>query len=156
MCKAIINRVDLGKRITGFELLNESNGEIVGLTAIQIKTLIDSGEKVLGVKMNGKEVELDNVFCTNILIKSGINSYRPLVDTGTMMAMMVYTVISYDESNGLYETINSKFARTWVTADKLKVFYEIAWVNGVNFDGDKITLCEGVKVLNQKKEVEKK
>lgn len=152
MCKAIINRVDLGKRVTGYELLNESNGEIVGLTAVQIKTMIDSGEIVLGVKMNGKEVELDNVFCKNILVKSGINTYRPLVDNGTMMVNMVYTVIAYDEGKQLYEIINSKFARAWVTVDKLRVFDEVACVNGVNITADKINLCEGVKVINEKKE----
>ena len=49
MCKAIINRVDLGKRVVGYELYSYDSGEILGLTVSQIKALAESGEKVLGV-----------------------------------------------------------------------------------------------------------
>ena len=33
MCKAIINRVDLGKRVVGYELYSYDSGEILGLTS---------------------------------------------------------------------------------------------------------------------------
>ena len=54
MCKAIINRVDLGKRVVGYEVYSYDSEEILGLTVSQIKALVDSGEKVLGVRFEGR------------------------------------------------------------------------------------------------------
>ena len=155
MCKAIINRVDLGKRVVGYELYSYDSEEILGLTVSQIKTLVESGEKVLGVRFEGKELLLDGVHTKNIMVKTGIGNFRPLVPDENMAATVIYTVLTYDAKQGLYETINSRFGRRWVSEDTLRIYLGFTCVNGITLEGDKVKLCEGVKVTGAKQEAPK-
>lgn len=54
--KIIMNRIDLGQRVTGYELFNPgvNGGEIIGLTAKQLCDTVKAGE-VIGVVLDGKE-----------------------------------------------------------------------------------------------------
>ena len=48
--KFIINRVDLGQRVTGYEVFNPgvNGGEVIGMTAKQLSEAVKAGE-VLGM-----------------------------------------------------------------------------------------------------------
>lgn len=51
--KFIINRVDLGARVTGYELFNPgvNGGEVLGYTPKQMMDTVKAGE-VMGMEMN--------------------------------------------------------------------------------------------------------
>ena len=53
MKKFVINRVDLGQRVTGYELFNPgvNGGEILGYTPKQMTKAVKAGE-VLGMVLN--------------------------------------------------------------------------------------------------------
>lgn len=155
MCKAIINRVDLGKRVVGYELYSYDSEEILGLTVSQIKALVDSGEKVLGVRFEGKELLLDGVHTRNIMVKTGIGNFRPLVPDESLAATIIYTVLAFDAKQGLYETINSRFGKRWVSEESLRICSGFTCVNGITFEDGKVKLCEGVKVMGAKQEAPK-
>ena len=152
MCKAIINRVDLGKRVVGYELYSYDSGEILGLTVSQIKALAESGEKVLSVRFEGKELLLDGTHTRNIMVKTGVGNFRSLVPDESLAATVIYTVLAFDEGRGLYETINSRFGRRWVNEDTLRVYLGFTCVNGITLEDGKLKLCEGVKVTNPKRQ----
>jgi len=155
MCKAIINRVDIGKRVVGYELYNYETEEIIGLTVGQIKTMVDAGEKVLGVKFEGKELHLDGVHTKNIMVKTGIGNFRPMLADEGINATVIYTVLSFDERRRAYEVINSRFGRRWVDEETLKLYQAFTCVNGILVENGKVRPCEGVKLLKARPEESK-
>ena len=56
--KFIINRVDLGQRVTGYEVFNlaVNGGEAIGMTAKQLSEAVKAGE-VLGMVLGGNAVK---------------------------------------------------------------------------------------------------
>lgn len=56
--KFIINRVDLGQRVTGYEVFNPTvnGGEVIGMTTKQLSEAVKSGE-VLGMVLDGDAIK---------------------------------------------------------------------------------------------------
>ena len=53
MCKIVVNQVNqFGCRIQGYEVLDTSKGEILGMTEKDIRKSIEKGEPVYGLTLN--------------------------------------------------------------------------------------------------------
>ena len=130
MKKFVINRVDLGQRVTGYEIFNPSmnGGEIVGMTAKQLSESVKSGE-VMGMVLESNGVmKLDQERGFRaIMVKTGIGT---LTSTDPeAVANLMYTV--YDRQDNNYKVISSRFGRQTFCADKVKALLDLGAVNGV-------------------------
>lgn len=71
MCKLLLlNKICLGNRELGYELVDLNKLEVIEMTAGQIKSALKAGKEILGVKVSaGNELELDKekYFMTNII-----------------------------------------------------------------------------------------
>lgn len=161
MCKTlfVINEQRLGKRSEGYQCYNAKDFSIEGYTAKDIKNLINTGNTVYGFILNKEgELELDKNFITSgiIMVKSGINTLKPIDDTIDCNMTVLYTVVRQFKGVGgknEYEVINSKFARTTISEERLKLLIELNSVNGASVnDKGKINICNGVEVVDNCKE----
>lgn len=135
--KFIINRVDLGQRVTGYEVFNPSvnGGEVIGMTAKQLSEAVKSGE-VLGMVLDGNgALKLDEgKGFRAIMVKTGVGT---LTSTDpSAVANLMYTVYRRDGDN--FKVISSRFGRQSFCADKIKALLDLGAVNGVVLDGDAI------------------
>lgn len=108
--KFIINRVDLGQRVTGYEVFNPgvNGGEVLGMTAKQLSEAVKSGE-VLGMVLDGSgALKLDEAKGFRaIMVKTGVGT---LTSTDpAAVANLMYTVYHRDGEN--YKVISSRFGR---------------------------------------------
>lgn len=135
--KFVLNRVDLGQRVTGYEVFNPgvNGGEVIGMTSKQLADAVKSGE-VLGMVLdtNGA-LELDKAKGFRaIMIKTGIGT---LTSTDpSAVANLMYTVYKRDGNN--FKVVSSRFGRQTFCEDKIKALLDLGAVNGVVLDGDKI------------------
>ena len=154
MCKemVVVNRVDLGNRITGYELFSYSVAEIIGKTERQIKDCLKSGTVVKGFKLGASdELVIDNDFVTNLMIKTGIGTLTPSNEDSIVNLM--YTVVG--RSGNEFEVITSRFWHGTMTEDKIKMLYEMGAVNGIKIDSKgKVQLVE-TKSVDEPKEPDK-
>ena len=135
--KFIINRVDLGQRVTGYEVFNPAvnGGEVIGMTAKQLSEAVKAGE-VLGMVLDGSgALKLDEAKGFRaIMVKTGVGT---LTSTDpAAVANLMYTVYRRDGEN--YKVISSRFGRQSFCADKIKALLDLGAVNGVVLDGDTI------------------
>ncbi len=135
--KVIINRVDLGQRVTGYEVFNPAvnGGEVIGMTVKQLTEAIKAGE-VLGMVVDGHgALKLDEAKGFRaIMVKTGVGT---LTSTDpSAVANLMYTVYKRDGEN--YRVISSRFGRQSFCADKIKALLDLGAVNGVVLDGDTI------------------
>ena len=135
--KFVLNRVDLGQRVTGYEVFNPSvnGGEVIGMTAKQLCEAVKAGE-VLGMVLDSSNsLVLDTARGFKaIMVKTGIGT---LTSTDpTAVANLMYTVYQRDGDN--YKVISSRFGRQVFCADKIKALLDLGAVNGVVLDGDTI------------------
>ena len=135
--KFIINRVDLGQRVTGYEVFNPAvnGGEVIGMTAKQLSEAVKSGE-VLGMVLDGNgTLKLDEAKGFRaIMVKTGVGT---LTSTDpSAVANLMYTVYRRDGDN--YKVISSRFGRQTFCADKIKALLDLGAVNGVVLDGNAI------------------
>ena len=135
--KFIINRVDLGQRVTGYEVFNPSvnGGEVIGMTAKQLSEAVKSGE-VLGMVLDGNgALKLDEgKGFRAIMVKTGVGT---LTSTDpSAVANLMYTVYRRDGDN--FKVISSRFGRQSFCADKIKALLDLGAVNGVVLDGEAI------------------
>lgn len=133
--KFVLNRVDLGQRVTGYEVFNPSvnGGEVIGMTAKQLCEAVKAGE-VLGMVLDSNNsLVLDEARGFKaIMVKTGIGT---LTSTDpTAVANLMYTVYQRDGDN--YKVISSRFGRQVFCADKIKALLDLGAVNGVVLDGD--------------------
>lgn len=139
--KIIVNRVDLGQRVTGYELMNVSaNGkETVGYTPKQMLDAVKAGE-VMGMVLNAAgELELDKAKGFNaIMVKTGIGT---LTSTDpNAVANILYTV--YERVDGdKFKVVSSRFGRLVYCADKVKALLDLGAINGVVLDSDGNLKC---------------
>lgn len=131
MCKTVINRMDLGNRVTGYEMFNSATGEIVGFSPKQVK---DNIEEIRGLKVDETtgEIELDDkFFMKNLIIKTGINTTTPLFEE-ECIANVLFTLIGMKKEGNTtsYEIINSRFKREWIPESKLKALIEVGMIQG--------------------------
>lgn len=128
--KFVINRVDLGQRVTGYEVFNPAvnGGEIVGMTPKQLSEAVKAGE-VMGMVLepNGTmKLDQDKGFRA-IMVKTGIGT---LTSTDPeAVANLMYTVYGRQANN--YKVISSRFGRQTFCADKVKALLDLGAVNGV-------------------------
>lgn len=123
--------MDLGNRVTGYELFNGATGEILGFSPKQVK---DNIETIRGLKVDEAtgEIELDEkFFMKNLIIKTGINTTTPLNEEDCI-ANVLYTLLGMKKEGTItsYEVINSRFKREWVAESKLKALIEVGMVQG--------------------------
>ena len=126
--KFIINRVDLGQRVTGYEIFNPgvNGGEVLGVTAKQLSEAVKSGE-VLGMVLDGSgALKLDEAKGFRaIMVKTGVGT---LTSTDpAAVANLMYTVYRRDGEN--YKVISSRFGRQTFCADKIKALLDLGAVN---------------------------
>ena len=86
----------------------------------------------------------------NYMVRSGINSLAPAVETD-MPANMMYVVVGMKKVQGgesVYEVISSRYARVEMPESKIKMLLEFGCIQGgVYFDSKgKLMICEGVRV----------
>ncbi len=137
MCKelTVINRVDLGNRILGYELYNHDNQDIIGKTERQIKSAIKAGIIVHGFKYTEKDsIELDQDFVKVLMVKTGVGNLKP--NSEDSIINIVYTVVGQSKSG--YEVVTSRFWHGTIPTEKIKVLYDMGAVNGIkiNDNGD--------------------
>ena len=135
--KFIINRVDLGQRVTGYEVFNPAvnGGEVIGMTVKQLSEAVKSGE-VLGMVLDGNgALKLDEAKGFRaIMVKTGVGT---LTSTDpSAVANLMYTVYRRDSDN--FKVVSSRFGRQSFCADKIKALLDLGAVNGVVLDGDAI------------------
>ena len=159
MCKLVlINKLHLGTRELGYELMDINKLEVVEMTAGQIKSALKAGKEILGVKVSaGNELELDKekYFMTNLMRKVHINKLEPLYDTESSLANIFFYVAGVTEKNGktLYNCINSRFGRCQMDDNKLRVYYEMgAIAGGIKIENDKIIVSDLIKTAEKKPE----
>lgn len=135
--KFVLNRVDLGQRVTGYEVFNPAvnGGEVIGMTAKQLSDAIKAGE-VMGMVLDGNgSLKLDEVKGFKaIMVKTGIGT---LTSTDpSAVANLMYTVYKRDGEN--FKVISSRFGRQTFCADKVKALLDLGAVNGVVMDGETV------------------
>ena len=91
--KFVINRVDLGQRVTGYEVFNAAvnGGEVIGMTVKQLGDAVKAGE-ILGMVLDANGVlKLDETKGFRaIMVKTGIGT---LTSTDpAAVANLMYTV----------------------------------------------------------------
>jgi len=155
MCmKYLVNREDLGKRVTGYMFYDADTKGFTGLTEKQIKDTLSKGECLYGLALDdeGDSIIMDSEgFKTrNYMVRSGINSLAPAVETDCP-ANMMYIVVGMKKVQGgenVYEVVNSRYARLEMPESKVKMLLEFGCIQGgVYLDNkNKLVPCEGVRV----------
>lgn len=135
--KFVINRVDLGQRVTGYEVFNPAvnGGEVLGFTAKQLTEAVKNGEVVGMVLDSNGVLKLDDTRGFHaIMVKTGIGT---LTSTDPCaVANLMYTVYRKEGDN--FRVISSRFGRQTFCADKIKALLDLGAVNGVVLNGDTI------------------
>ena len=135
--KIVLNRVDLGQRVTGYEVFNPNvnGGEVIGYTVKQLTDAVKANE-VIGMTLDSKGgLKLDETKGFHaIMIKTGIGT---LTSTDpSAVANLMYTVYKRDGEN--FKVVSSRFGRQTFCADKIKALLDLSAVNGVVFVGDNL------------------
>jgi len=133
MCRklVVVNELALGQRMLGFEVLSLPKGEVLEYTHKQLKDIIKSGkDEVYGLEISGETGELipdtENFFCTNIMIKSHINSLSPKFECDSLVNLFYLVIGTHKEKgNILYDVVSSRFERTAFPEEKIKTLLEM-------------------------------
>lgn len=164
MCtvKYVVQRQMLGTREQGYALWNGK--EIVEMTANEIKAALKRNELVHGLEIGADgELTLDKKFFTvNLMEHRQCNNYKPLLESNDNVANVFYIVMGKN-SNGEYEVVSSKFERTALSEDKLKLYMELGIVSaGAKLENGKVVLPnvtaihkEAVKITKEEKQSDK-
>ena len=160
MCRKLvtINKLGLGNRELGWEVLSLPKGEVVEFTSKQLRDLIKGGkDEVYGLKIaeNGIDLAFDETFfTTNMMYKVHIGSLKALVENECMVNLFYVVIGTHKEKdNIMYDVVSSSFERTSFTEEKIKTLLEMKVISG------DATLQDGkvvVAPLEKPKPVEKK
>lgn len=160
MCKlVVINKLFLGNRELGYELMDIGKTEVVEMTASQIKTSLRAGKNILGVKISaGNELVLDKekYFMSNMMKKVHINKLEPLYEAESSLANIFFYVVGTGVENGkqYFDVVNSRFGRTRMTEEMIKAYYPIGVVaGGVKIENDKIIVSDLIKSSDKNSEL---
>ena len=154
MCmRYMINREDLGKRVTGYVFYDADSKGFTGMTEKAIKDTLNKGERLYGLALNESGdivMDTEGFKTSNYMVRSGINNLSPAVETD-MPANMMYVVVGMKKVQGgenVYEVISARYARTDMQESKVKMLLEFGCIQGgVYLDSKgKLTICEGVRV----------
>lgn len=141
MTKVAVLRTMLGNREIGFELWNKEKGEVVEMTAKEIKAALLKGDPIHGLVVGeDEELALDkNFFMRNLMEHRHVNNYTPMFEDENCVANVAYIVTG--KADGGYEIISTKWERKVVTEDMLKMFLSMGLVfGGAKLEGDKVVL----------------
>lgn len=141
MTKVAVLRTMLGNREIGFELWNKDKGEVVEMTAKEIKAALLKGDPIHGLVVgDDEELALDkNFFMRNLMEHRHVNNYTPMFEDENCVANVAYIVTG--KADGGYEVISTKWERKVVTEDMLKMFLSMGLVfGGAKLEGDKVVL----------------
>lgn len=147
--KYLVNREDLGKRVIGYMVYNDNSKDFIGMTEKQVKDSIKSGVPVYGFLLaedGSLQLDKDGFHTTNYMVKTGINTLTPAFDYDGMTNIFYIVVDSYKDKKNqtMYEVVNSRYGRTEITEQKLKVLIEIGAIQGgIYLDKkNKLILCD--------------
>ena len=137
MCRKLvtINKLGLGNRELGWEVLSLPKGEILEFTSKQLRDLIKSGkDEVYGLKIveNGSDLAFDETFfTTNMMYKVHIASLTPLVEDECMVNLFYVVIGTHKENENLmYDVVSSRFERTSFTEEKIETLLEMKVISG--------------------------
>lgn len=134
MCKTrkliVTNRICLGDREICYEAYSLPKGEVVELTAAQLRRLIMNGpDEVYGLRISEKtrELEFDTDFMTtNMMNKLHTGILRPMEETETVANIFYIVIGTHKVKNEImYDVISSRYERTSFTADKVKMLLDM-------------------------------
>lgn len=154
MCmKYMINREDLGKRVTGYMFYDADSKGFTGMTEKAIKDTLNKGERLYGLVLDSEgniAMDTEGFKTSNYMVRSGINNLAPAFDSDCP-ANMMYVVVGMRKVQGgenVYEVISSRYARVEMPESKIKMLLEFGCIQGgVYLDGKgKLVTCEGVRV----------
>lgn len=153
MCKRyLVNREDLGKRVTGYIFFDADTKGFVGMTEKQIKEILSKGDRLYGLMLDGDgniAMDKDGWHTNNYMVRSGINSLTPAVESDCP-ANMMYVVVGVRKNNNetVYEVVNSRYARVEMSEVKIKMLAEFgALQGGAYMENGELVLCDGVVVI---------
>ena len=160
MCRKLvtINKLGLGNRELGWEVLSLPKGEVLEFTSKQLRDLIKGGkDEVYGLKIaeNGIDLAFDETFfTTNMMYKVHIGSLTPIVEDECMVNLFYVVIGTHKEKdNIMYDVVSSRFERTSFTEEKIKTLLEMKVVTGgAKLENGKIVVAP----LEKSKPVEKK
>lgn len=162
MCmKYLVNREDLGKRVTGYIFYDADTKGFTGLTEKAIKDMLTKGERLYGLVLGADgeiAMDKDGWHTTNYMVRSGINNLAPVVESDCA-ANIFYVVVGVRKDQGevMYEVINSRYARLEMAESKVKMLCEFGCVQGgVYLEQDELKVCDGVKVSEGAREGQNK
>ncbi len=138
MCKrkfVVINKLGLGSREVGVETWSLPKGELMEFTSKQLKDIIRAGkDEVYGLTISDDEDTLvfdKEFFTTNMMNKTHINNYTPITECDLMVNLFYIVIGSYKEKDGMvYDLISSKYERTQVSEEKLKMMFTMGLISG--------------------------
>lgn len=139
-------------RLAGITLYDSKSRDFTETTPRVARELIKQG-LVKGVKWKDGGFVPDPDFNMNdILVKSGVGKYRPLIhDIPGVNVNSTYMLVRVLETNkgNLYEIISNKCQRVKITEKQLRGLCEIGPVGGVFVTEDEIKVCDGVVIENR-------
>ena len=161
MCMYLTDGNFLGQRLIGYECYDSKSKGFIGMSEKQIIDKLKRGERVYGFVLDNVDeketlvLDTDGFNMTNLQLKSGVNNLSWLNENSDCDMNIALVVVSVSVENGkkAYETVNARHARVEYDESKLKMLMEIGIpVAGVKLDKNRLTVCEGVEVIEQVKE----
>jgi len=114
--KYLVNAEMLGKRVTGYIFYDADSKGFTGLTERQIKDALGKGEKLWGLTLDSEGTTIimdkDGFKTNNYMVRSGINTLTPAVESDCP-ANMMYVVVGMrkvQSGENVYEVVNSRYA----------------------------------------------
>lgn len=140
MTKVVVLRTMLGEREIGWELWNRDKGEVIEMTSNEIKKALSKGDPIYGLTVGengGLVLDNKNFFMNNLFEHRHVNNYKPMVDD--TVANVAYIVLG--KAGDEYEVISTKWERTKITEQALRVYISMGLVfGGAKLEDDKIVL----------------
>ena len=139
MCRKLImtNKISLGTREICWEAYSLPKGEVVEITAKQIKDALKGvgTDEIYGLKISEETGELvfdtENWFTTNMMNKIHTNTLLPMVEEDCL-ANLFYIVIGTHKvkQETMYDVISSRYERTSFNAEKVKTLLDMKIISG--------------------------
>lgn len=149
MSKFVVCQLNMGKRIMGYSVYVSESKDFVECSPKMVKDIFSSGECIYGLKIENGQIELDTTgfHMKNLMVKTGLETYRPLKSDSEIMVNNLYCLVRIIRSKSTvsYELVSSKCGRIEVTEKKLKSMLEFTSVAGAYLDSDKLAICDGVE-----------
>lgn len=161
MCMYLTNGNYLGQRLIGYDCFDSKSKGFTGMSEKQIIDKLKRGERVYGFVLVTEDdvdklvLDAGGFNMCNLQLKSGVNNLAWMNENTDCDMNIALVVVSVSVENGkkVYETVNARHARVAYDEGKLKMLIEIGVpVAGVKLDKNKLTVCEGVEVIEPVKE----